>query len=104
MDGKGRAFDNIFSEPIWRTVKVEEVYLRDYQTVSEAKYYLDRYFRFYNNERMHDTLGYRNPAEVYFAAVGNISIGIITIDIYTPPYDIYTGKCSCNRPYKFFDL
>jgi len=48
MDGKGRAFDNIFSERLWRTVKVEEVYLRDYQTVSEAKYYLGRYFDFGN--------------------------------------------------------
>ena len=70
MDGKGRAFDNIFSERLWRTVKVEEVYLRDYQTVSEARYYLGRYFDFYNNERLHEALGYRTPAEVYFAAVG----------------------------------
>jgi len=69
MDGKGRAFDNIFSERLWRTVKVEEVYLRDYQTVSEARYYLGRYFDFYNNERIHESLGYRTPAEVYFAAV-----------------------------------
>jgi putative transposase len=49
MDGKGRVFDNIFNERLWRTVKVEEVYLRDYQTVAEAKYYLGRYFEFYNN-------------------------------------------------------
>jgi putative transposase len=70
MDGKGRVFDNIFSERLWRTVKVEEVYLRDYQTVTEARYYLGRYFKFYNNERMHEVLGYRTPAEVYFAAVG----------------------------------
>jgi len=70
MDGKGRVFDNIFSERLWRTVKVEEVYLRDYQTVSEARYYLGRYFDFYNNERLHESLGYRTPAEVYFAAVG----------------------------------
>jgi putative transposase len=70
MDGKGRVFDNIFSERLWRTVKVEEVYLRDYQTVTEARYYLGRYFEFYNNERLHEALGYRTPAEVYFAAVG----------------------------------
>jgi putative transposase len=70
MDGKGRAFDNIFSERLWRTVKVEEVYLRDYQTVTEARYYLGRYFEFYNNERLHEALGYRTPAEVYGAAVG----------------------------------
>ena len=70
MDGKGRVFDNIFSERLWRTVKVEDVYLRDYQTVTEVRYYLGRYFEFYNNERLHEALGYRTPAEVYFAAVG----------------------------------
>ena len=53
MDGKGRVFDNIFVERLWRTVKVEEVYLRDYQTVAEARYYLGRYFRFYNDQRLH---------------------------------------------------
>ncbi len=53
MDGKGRAFDNIFSERLWRTVKYEEVYLREYQTVAEARYYLGRYFDFYNNDRLH---------------------------------------------------
>jgi putative transposase len=70
MDGKGRVFDNIFSERLWRTVKVEEVYLRDYQTVAEARYYLGRYFEFYNNERLHQALGYRSPAKVYGVAVG----------------------------------
>jgi putative transposase len=70
MDGKGRAFDNIFVERLWRTVKVEEVYLRDYQTVTEASYNLGRYFEFYNNDRLHQALGYRSPAEVYGVAVG----------------------------------
>jgi len=70
MDGKGRVFDNIFVERLWRTVKVEEVYLRDYQTVAEAMYYLGRYFEFYNNDRLHQALGYRTPAEVYGVAVG----------------------------------
>ena len=69
MDGKGRAFDNIFSERLWRTVKVEEVYMRDYQTVAEAVYYLGRYFEFYNNERLHQALDYNTPAEVYGVAV-----------------------------------
>ena len=71
MDGKGRVFDNIFSERLWRTVKVEEVYLRDYQTVAEASYGLGRYFEFYNNDRLHQALGYRTPAEVYGVAVGS---------------------------------
>jgi len=70
MDGKGRVFDNIFVERLWRTVKVEEVYLRDYQTVAEARYGLSRYFEFYNNQRLHQALGYRTPAEVYGVAVG----------------------------------
>jgi len=70
MDGKGRVFDNIFIERLWRTVKVEEVYLRDYQTVGEATYRLARYFELYNNQRLHQALGYRTPAEVYGAAVG----------------------------------
>jgi putative transposase len=70
MDGKGRVFDNIFVERLWRTVKVEEVYLRDYQTVTEAAYSLGRYFEFYNNRRLHQALGYRTPAEVYGVAVG----------------------------------
>ena len=70
MDGKGRVFDNIFSERLWRTVKVEEVYLRDYQTVAEARYNLNRYIELYNNQRLHQALGYRTPAEVYGVAVG----------------------------------
>ena len=70
MDGKGRVFDNIFIERLWRTVKVEEVYLRDYQTVTEARYNLGRYFELYNNRRLHRALGYRTPAEVYDVAVG----------------------------------
>jgi len=70
MDGKGRVFDNIFSERLWRTVKVEEVYLRDCQTVAEARYNLSRYFELYNNRRLHEALGYRTPAEVYGVAVG----------------------------------
>jgi len=71
MDGKGRVFDNIFVERLWRTVKVEEVYLRDYQTVAEATWSLGRYFRFYNQGRLHQALGYHTPAEVYGVAAGS---------------------------------
>ena len=70
MDGKGRVFDNIFVERLWRTVKVEEVYLRDYQTVAEARLSLGRYFAFHNHQRLHQALGYRTPAEVYGLAAG----------------------------------
>lgn len=69
MDGRGRYLDNIFVERLWRTVKVEEVYLRDYDTVTEAVYYLGRYFEFYNYERLHESLEYQTPAEVYFGAL-----------------------------------
>lgn len=65
MDGRGRALDNIFTERLWRSVKYEEVYLRDYPTVAEAKQGLGAYFRFYNEERPHQSLGYRTPAEVH---------------------------------------
>jgi putative transposase len=67
MDGRGRAMDNIFVERLWRSVKYEEVYLKDYETVSEAIAGLGAYFRFYNNERLHQALGYRTPAAVYGA-------------------------------------
>ena len=64
-DGRGRVFDNIFIERLWRSVKYEEVYLKDYETVREAKASLGNYFRFYNTERLHEALGYRTPLEVY---------------------------------------
>ena len=66
MDGRGRVFDNIFVERLWRTVKYEEVYLKDYATVPEARESLARYFRFYNHERPHQALRWRTPSEVYF--------------------------------------
>jgi len=67
MDGKGRAFDNIFNERLWRTVKYEEVYINAYQGVFEAKSSLEKYFYFYNYERHHQGLNYKKPAEIYFA-------------------------------------
>ena len=66
MDGRRRVYDNIFVERFWRTVKYEEVYLHEYRTVAEARAGLATYFRFYNEERFHETLGYRTPHEVYF--------------------------------------
>jgi putative transposase len=65
MDGRGRALDNVFVERLWRSVKYEEVYLRDYKTVWDARHGLARYFAFYNGERLHQALAYRTPAEVY---------------------------------------
>ncbi len=67
MDGRGRVMDNIFVERLWRTVKYEEVYLKDYRTVEEAVSNLRRYFDFYNQQRFHQALDYRTPEAVYFA-------------------------------------
>ena len=66
MGGKGRALDNIFTERLWRTVKYEEVYLKDYQTPKETRLSLSQYLKFYNEERPHQALDYRTPAQVYF--------------------------------------
>jgi putative transposase len=66
MSGKGRAFDNILAERLWRTVKYEEVYLREYADGHDLIGALRRYFDYYNNHRPHISLGYRVPSEVYF--------------------------------------
>ena len=65
MDGRGRVFDNIFVERLWRSVKYEEVYLHQYQTVSDARNGIAKYLLFYNMERLHQSLGYRTPYEIY---------------------------------------
>jgi putative transposase len=65
MDGRGLVFDNIFIERLWRTVKYEEVYLKEYGDVWDAEENLNRYFRFYNTERPHGALRKRTPKEVY---------------------------------------
>lgn len=66
MDGRGRCFDNIFTERLWRTVKYEEVYLHDYHGYDDASDSLGKYFLTYNNKRLHQSLEYKTPAEVYF--------------------------------------
>jgi putative transposase len=65
MDGKGRCMDNIFIERLWRSVKYEEIYLKDYETVNELRKSLAKYFHFYNQERPHQTFGGATPMEVY---------------------------------------
>lgn len=66
MDGRGRAMDNIFTERLWRTIKYEEVYLKDYASVREAKGNIGAYMEFYNTGRKHQSLGYKTPAEIYY--------------------------------------
>jgi putative transposase len=65
MDGRGRCLDNIFVERLWRSLKYEEVYLKDYASVTEARAGIERYFRFYNQDRLHQSLQYRTPAAIY---------------------------------------
>jgi putative transposase len=66
MDGRGRALDNVFVERLWRSVKYEDIYLNNYSNVLDLEMGLQRYFRFYNHQRVHQSLGYRTPAEVRF--------------------------------------
>jgi putative transposase len=66
QDGKGRAFDNIFTERLWRTVKYEEVYLKSYTSLSEAYQSLKTYFLFYNQQRLHQSLNYCTPQAIHF--------------------------------------
>ena len=66
MDGRGRVFDNIFVERLWRTVKYEDIYIKEYATVPDLAAGLDDYFQLYNYERPHQSLGYCVPADVHF--------------------------------------
>jgi len=77
MDGKGSYNDNRFIERLWWTVKYEEVYLKAYQDGGDARISLGNYFRFYNTERPHQSLGYRTPAEVYNTEVEERQEGMV---------------------------
>jgi putative transposase len=65
MDGRGRCLDNVFVERLWRSVKYEDIYLHGYETVPQLRQGLERYFPFYNEQRMHQALDYQTPAAVY---------------------------------------
>ena len=69
MDGKGRWIDNVFIERLWRSVKYEEVYLKAYETVAEARAGIGTYFQFYNSERRHQSMNRKTPDQVY---MGNV--------------------------------
>jgi putative transposase len=66
MDGRRRAIDNIFTERLWRSIKYEDVYIKDYATPRELRQGLTEYIRFYNEQRLHQSLQYRLPVELYF--------------------------------------
>ncbi|MGH2644428.1 MAG: IS3 family transposase [Chitinophagaceae bacterium] len=71
MDHKGRCFDNIFTERLWRTIKYEEVYLKSYESPREARQSIRDYIAFYNTERLHQALHYKTPADIYFGKFVN---------------------------------
>jgi len=68
MDGRGRVYDNIFVERLWRTVKYEDVYLKDYSDMRDVKAGLSNYFEFYNHERIHQALDNKTPGEIYYVS------------------------------------
>jgi len=94
MDGRGRALDNIFVERLWRSVKHEDVYLKGYTTVSDLLLGLTEYFVFYNRERMHQSLGYATPDEVYRTASGG---GATIVDKYSRAEKTPSEKETENR-------
>jgi putative transposase len=74
MDGRGRCMDNVFIERLWRSLKYEEVYLKAYPTVAEAKAGIGSWVGFYNAERLHQALGYRTPAHVFAGTAGAVDM------------------------------
>ena len=81
MDGRGRCMDNIFTERLWRTVKYENVYLKSYRNIHEAKAGLSEYFQFYNHKRRHQSLDNQTPADVYLNQRSNQTLTIFSPQI-----------------------
>lgn len=69
MDGKGRALDNVYMERFWRTLKYEDIYLNNYETLIEARVGINKFIHFYNTSRLHSSLNYQTPDEVYYNIV-----------------------------------
>ena len=98
MPGRSRAFDNIFTERLWRSVKYEEVYLKDYAAVDEARQGLGGYWGFYNTDRPHQALGYRTPAEVHFAGwVTPSSASVLAPSARSRPRSAAENVTTCNN-------
>lgn len=97
MDGVGRAFDNIMVERLWRTVKYEDVYIRDYRDPAEVRFGLRRYFEYYNHGRRHRSLDRRTPAAVYGLAKPK-DIGMIRSDGGRSAVDATLGSVALRAP------
>ena len=95
MDGRGRAFDNIFVERLWRNVKYEDVYLNGYATMGELMVGLGKYFLLYNTERPHQSLDYKTPDSVYASASGG---GALIIDKFAERQKNADPKTVCMTP------
>lgn len=91
MDGRGRALDNIFVERLWRTVKYEEVYLKQHNSVQSLLIGLTQYFQFYNEARWHQSLDYQTPDVVYQSATGG---GAKIVDKFNGPKEILATEVS----------
>ena len=90
MDGKGRCLDNIYIGRFWRSLKYEDFYLNDYQTVPELREGVRRYIVFYNNRRWHQALGYKTPASVFYEKQGKQPVDLCTSPADQPePFGTY---------------
>ena len=74
MDAKGRSIDNIVIERFWRSLKYEDIYLQNYNTIKEARIGIGKYIELYNSERLHSALDYSTPNEAYFSGVNNLEV------------------------------
>jgi putative transposase len=97
MDGVGRAFDNIMVERLWRTVKYEDVYIRDYKNPAEARFGLGRYFEYYNRRRRHRSLSRKTPAVVYGLAKKK-DFGMIKTDGRRSAVDVALASVALRAP------
>lgn len=99
MDGKGRALDNIFTERFWRTLKYENIYLRDYDSPRAARIGIADYMRFYNTERPHQALDYRRPVQLYRSGPGTERVSSAWhAHVYSPQCQAFTWG-DRRRPY-----
>lgn len=77
MDGKGRALDNVYVERLWRSLKYEDIYLHSYETMPDLREGVERYFRFYNTERFHQSLDYQTPEEMHRSFVSENPLPLV---------------------------
>jgi len=84
--------DNVYIERFWRSVKREEFYLKEYENIQALKRSIDAYIEFYNHKRFHQGLGYKRPAEIYFAEQAENAV-----DMWTSPADQLTPFGTCGQ-------